>query len=218
MKKPLFAVLAALVVLSGCGSDQDAFPVARQVQGFAKERLSGTEAAAQPAQLTRALLAQVVSPVQLVTIEKFKKQALVAEIARNGGVETWSTMDDVTIATRDGVLVATRGFGDDLMSAAVPGAGRLRSGSDQLTRRYVHLSGLDQTVNLTLTCTTSNPVSEAVEIVEKVYSTRRVDETCEGDGLQFTNSYWWDGSGKLRKSRQWVSHNVGSILIEDLRG
>lgn len=218
MRAVLFPLLAAITVLSGCGSDTESFPVARQLQSIAKEKLAKTEPSAQPAPVTRALLSQVVSPVQLVTIERFEKQALVAEIARNRGVETWSTVDDVTLSTRDGVLVATRGLGDDLMSAAIPSRGQLSAGGSTLSRRYVHLNGLDQTVNLTMTCKTSAPVSEAIEIVEKVYSTRRVDETCEANGQSIQNSYWWDGSGKLRKSRQWVSPKIGSILIEDLRG
>lgn len=218
MIRPLALLFSALLVLSACGSDTEAFPVARHVQGIAKAKLGKSKPNEQPAPITRSLLAQVVSPVQLITIEQFEKQALIAEIARNGGVETWSTVDDVTFATRDGVLVATRGLGDDLMSAATPSRAQLSAGGNSFNRRYVHLDGLDQTQTTTMTCTTSQSQSETIEIVEKTYQSRRVVETCVSSGQRIENTFWWDGTGKLRKSRQWVSPKIGSILIEDLRG
>lgn len=51
------------------------------------------------------------------------------------------------------------------------------------------------------------------------YPTRRIAETCTGeDGIGFENLYWLQADGLIRELRQWVSPEVGYVVIEDVHG
>ncbi|WP_435257134.1 YjbF family lipoprotein [Thioclava sp. FR2] len=215
MKKAIIALITGATVLSACGNDTDAFAMAQVAKAVVPIRAQKSDGGLG---LTRAALQDILSPVQLITLEERNQQALVGEIEQNGGVETWSSVDKVTISLRNGVLVATRGLGDDLMSASGQRPNVQVSADGTYARSYVHLNGLDQTRRLVLTCSARSNGAKSIEIVEKIYSVTEIEETCSLDGQSVTNSYWIDSAGKIRKSRQWVSPNAGSVVIEDLRG
>lgn len=212
MKRCFVSALAVVTALSGCGND----PEASQVLLVAKSALSGAQrsAPAQP-QITRALLDQIVTPVMLARLEKRGAVAPIAEIQRNGPVETWSTLDDITISLRDGVIVATRGLGGDLMAAHVPAASQLSSAGSSYTRTYSHLNGEDQMVRREFSCETSAIGQKTIEIIEINYSVRHFVEDCVGASKTFRNDFWLGSAGKFRKSRQWVGEDLGYVILED---
>lgn len=216
MKPVRSAVLLAALLVASCGNDKEALrpkdTIVSAIQAFRNRN-----APAEQVGLSRALLAQVETPVQLVTLEKPIRQALVAKVAQNNGVETWSTESNETISTKGGVLIATRGLGDDLMSATAIGGEPLRAGGSQYVRRYTHLNGLDQTVVRDFSCSTASNGSETIEIVEKSFPSIKTTERCTSGAMQFVNVYWWGGNGELLRSNQWISPVIGHILIEDLR-
>lgn len=215
MKKPVFAMAAALTLLAACGNDPESFAVARATQAIVTAKVAPEDA--EPLTLTRASLANVVSPVQLVSIDKRNQKALVAEVAQNNGVTTWSSVDKVTVSLRDGVVVATRGLGDDLMAATGQRPNARSSADENYTRTYTLLNGLDQASYVKVVCSVRINERQVVDIVEIRYSVRELVETCKGTDVSFDNSYWIEDSGHIRKSRQWISPEVGSITIEDLR-
>lgn len=215
MNKAIIALIAGTTFLSACGNDKDAFAIAQVAKAVVPVK---AQSAGGGLGLTRAVLQGAVSPVLLVTLEKRNQQALLGEIEQNGGVETWSTVDNVTISLRNGVLVATRGLGDDLMSASGQRPNVQISADGSYSRSYAHLNGLDQNQRVVLACSARSNGPKSIEIVEKNYSVTEIEETCSVSGQTVTNTYWIDTAGKMRKSRQWVSTNVGSIVIEDLRG
>lgn len=204
--------VAALLTLSGCGSDPDA----SQPLEVAKGLVAGVKAVppAQPP-LTRALLDQVVTPVMVARLEARGVFAVIAEIEKNGPVETWSTLDDITISLRDGGIVATRGLGADLMAARVPAPSDLVSNGSRHSRVFTHLNGEDQAVRGEFTCITSTIGQETIEIVEISYVVRHFAEDCVGQTGTFRNDFWFGPAQNLRKSRQWVGEELGYLVLED---
>jgi len=203
--------------LAACGNDTESFAEAKLVRSVLTDRVGGATPGAATPRLDRATLANILTPVQAVTRESTGQQAIIANVAVNNGVETWSSVDDVTISLRNGVLVATRGFGADLMAADVPSrAGLLALGSTH-TRAHTMLNGLDQAVRTLYTCSVTKREPQAIVVVEISYQTTHVVETCSGGDQTFENAYWFDRAQNLRKSRQWVGADVGYLLIEDLR-
>ena len=75
--------------------------------------------------------------------------AVLGPVSRSGNVTVWQTLDGITLSFQRGVLIATRGLGDDLMSADVEGALDLLRGRDD-GGYYPHirsyLDGEDRTV------------------------------------------------------------------------
>jgi hypothetical protein len=68
-----------------------------------------------------------------------------------------------------------------------------------------------------VTCTPRVIGKAQVDIAGLAYDTARVDETCTGEGVSFTNSFWIDSAANLRQSVQWISPTLGQVRISDLR-
>jgi len=216
MKPLLVTAVFSIMALGACGNDSESSPTARILASVATDVIAG-EGAPAPG-LTRAMLANVVTPVQRVTREATGQQALVANVAVNQGVQTWSSVDKVTVSFRQGVLVATRGFGGDLMAADVPGAATLFRGSTGHTRAHTLLDGTDQPIRTVYVCSVTKRDPQDVVIVGISYRTTHVVEACSNAGVSFQNEFWFDGAQGVRKSRQWVGPDAGYLISEDLRG
>lgn len=218
MIKRLVLGILALSALSSCGNDSETFGPAKVV-GMITKPDSGKQdtPAGQPTGLTRAALAQIGLPIQLAVVENASVAAIIAKEATNNGVETWATVDDVTLSLREGVVVSTRGLGQDLMVAEVPSTKILRYASEPYQRTHVYLDGSDQRLAVAFSCNVSERSNQVVEIVERKYSTIKVVERCNSGAIGFENEYWIQGASTIRKSRQWIGEELGYLRIEDLR-
>lgn len=143
-------------------------------------------------------------PVLIVELEKSSQAALLVGVAVNDRVITYLTLDDVSLAIADGVLIATRGLGFDLMAADVSDFERaLVSGGGPTKRVHRYLDGEGKLFNRTFAC------DVAIE-------GRTITETCEGEGQAFTNTYATNAIDWIISSRQWIGPEHGYIRIEDL--
>lgn len=212
------ALFLAGASLSGCGSDTTNVTALGVVQAAATGvvRAGSAPRAATPT-ITRDLLNQIPGPVQLVTIEGPNVWGLIRPAAQNGDVATWASFDGQTVSFRQGVLVATRGIGPDLMSADVPSRTQLAGGTGSHRRSYVSLDGLDRPVRIEFDCTMSVIGPATLTLVDRTYSTRHVQEQCDGETGRITNEYWFDGTVTLRKSRQWANPSLSYLAISLLR-
>jgi hypothetical protein len=207
--------LAAVALLSGCGSDAGALAGFGFMRDAATEMTNGRDAPESP-RLTREEIRATGLALQQVEVEATGIVAYLGVQGVRGDVVTWATTSRENIALRGGVLIQTRGLGADLMSAAVPDLGQLLTGTT-VERRFFHLRGDEATIETAVTCTPRVVGRETVEIVGLAYDTARIDEDCANDTVAFTNSFWIDGAGNLRKSRQWAGEVLGALVISDLR-
>lgn len=167
--------------------------------------------------LTRAALDQIGAPADLVTIERRAASALVFRAGENRGVETWVSGDDKSVSWREGVIVATRGLGRDLIAAEVPSAARIAAGG-RWARLHVQLDDLDQTVTTRFDCTATRAGTARIVILERTYDAQLVQESCTApDGRGFVNDYWFAPRGILRQSRQWIDQDIGHVAVRRLR-
>ncbi|MFN3969784.1 MAG: YjbF family lipoprotein [Gemmobacter sp.] len=222
MRRTAFMMAAVLltVTLAGCGSDADETAGARALQAVAQSAVSRRAAPqpgafATPPGLTRALLATLGAPVELITIEATGATGLVEKVGQNRGVETWVSADDKTVSWRDGIILATRGFGPDLMAAEAPTAAQVAAGGSW-ERVHVGLDGLDQTVRARYQCRAVRAGVARIVIVERAHDTIQMRESCVGMGTRFENEYWFDRGSVLRASRQWINPTLGHLAIRRL--
>ncbi|WP_172599862.1 YjbF family lipoprotein [Cereibacter sphaeroides] len=207
-------LLVICVFLGSCGSREDMEGYGTYFrQAFASIATGRQQASGGAGALTRAKLSRVATPLLVVEVEGTNAWALMVPFQTNGGVVTWSSTDDRTVALRDGVLLATRGLGPDLMSAEVPSAARIASASGNYLRVHYQIDGLDQTVKREYRCTLATDGPKTITIVERNYPTRHVLEHCEGATGQFTNEYWVDNAGTIRQSRQTFDQGLGKLKI-----
>lgn len=134
-----------------------------------------------------------------------------------GRITVWRTEDDVSIATRNGVVIATRGLGGDILSSTVQVSGD-SPGPSSGGERVLMIRGLDNTEQrLSLSCDLEDLGPDPIEIVELVHPTRHLRETCDGAGGQIVNDYWADArAGLVWQSRQWAGPQIGYMRLRRL--
>ena len=134
-----------------------------------------------------------------------------APVARNDGVTVWQTLDGITLSLRDGVLVATRGLGYDLMSADVSGdlaVLRGTGGDGYYPHIRSYLDGEDQTVFRAYQCRRTGRERTTLKIDGAAHAAQRIEVQCTSPRDAFTNIYWLGEAGSVLKSRQWISQAV----------
>lgn len=207
------ALLAAALALAGCGSDRDATAGARIVQGVATGLWKDRKATGEPTEVTREQLAAFNSPMIEAKVAKIGLTSYLVPYGQNAGVDTWSSAEDQTISFRDGIMIATRGFGPDIMRAVAPSAAQIAAGSGTHQRVYWYLDGADQPQRFDYQCTLANLGAETITVVDRQHSTRHVSETCTGKAAEFTNEYWFENGVFLRKSKQLLVPEWGYVTL-----
>ena len=165
----------------------------------------------------QAILVEPNAPeAMFVSVPALRAQGYVVPSARNGSIVTWRTPDNATFSFDRGVVVSTRGLGDDMMgsdadhsiAASTGGAG------DWAPRINGYMNGEYQSYFLTFQCRRSGSQSDRITIGDQSLSATRITETCVNDQTQIENIYWRNGNGVMLKSRQWVSPTVGYMETE----
>lgn len=216
-------------ILAGCtissettsssgGAVQELFTVGKSA--VANRRAGRPEKTA----VTPEILSQITVPVIQINPEKYGgSDFLRRAVSRNdsglGTVEVWNSSDNAQIFLRSGVIVGSRGIGGDIIAADANVTIRaLRSGARTSgVRRYTISDGDVTTTDYVFQCVIENAGEEGVRIVNQVFRTRHMRETCVGGPLgdaRLNNEYWVEpGSGLVRKSRQWIGPSTGYFEI-----
>lgn len=190
------AIILSAIVLSGCA----------QLASLNPLRTGTTEVAIPATQV----------PTQQISIPALGARGFVTQFAQNDGVVTWKTADNTTFAFRQGVIVSTRGLGDDLMGADVAQTlSALRGGAEDWGPRvHGYMNAEYQSYFMSFQCRRTASDRDNVQIGDRIVSATRTTETCLNDEIQIENAYWRNGNGVMVKSRQWVSPGVGYMETE----
>lgn len=198
MRKSLITGLAlAGLALSGCGNSK----AAQVLNGLA---------------LTRLAEVRVLQPTPMVALDdrsimvEMPAKALkfpMYPVERDGDVTVWAAQDSSQLAIRGGMVIASRGFGMDIMSAQVPPVSELVGGAAEHQRVYNLLDGTDSPVQEVFTCTMGPGVSEGGPS-----AAQHVAETCIGP-RKIRNEFWLGNSGQVIYSRQWLSTGAGYVVF-----
>ena len=207
---PALAAVLALA-LAGCGSEQsDLGATAGRLFQALKSRAGGGAAPAPP--VSRAQIAGFTDPLLYGRIPSRGADSFLGLAAEGGPYHTWISPDGISLTLRDGgVLVATRGLGEDLVAAEVPA---IRGPGGAALRRHRYLGGDERLTEVTFRCRIEPAGRETIEVLERRYATRRVAETCRSGARRFRNDYWLGNQGDIRQSRQWISDSVGFIILQ----
>lgn len=218
----LAAALALLLALSGCSGGTRSDPLYPQILAAAQTTLTqgrAQRAAAARPPLTRAVLDEIEGSYIEVTLERSGLFAyLFVSTTRPGGVVQWRTEDDVTLTMRQGVLIATRGLGGDLVSSAVATApDRLGPAGGGERVMFIRTGDLEER-RLGLACALQDLGPATITIVEQAQATRHLQERCTTpDGGEIVNDYWTDArQGLVWQSRQWAGPHIGYLRIRRL--
>lgn len=219
---PMAALLSGLA-LAGCGNDpqvQDTqlslaagFKLGSLVVRFGhkpgSESLDPTAVAA-----LRTALEKSGQPIYAVSVADLDYANLMAPYGQNGSVQTWASTSYESVSMRDGMVVATRGFGPDIMTSVAPDIAQVAHASGGFQRSYYYLDGADQKTLISYACSFAPSGSETVVVLGKAYATHKVTESCAGTDSPFQNIYWFDSNGKLRQSDQRLAPGLKAMRLQ----
>lgn len=217
-----FIALIPVLFLAACSSGADAPTLQLQVLEAGRAAIAARVAPdTAPPVPTREFLDTVSDPLLEVTRERTGQVAyLYLSAARRdagpGRINVWRTGDDVSLSTRGGVLIATRGLGGDILSSAV--VLRANAPGPAPGARVQHIRALDnKEVRLALACMVTDLGPAGIEIVGRRHATRHLRESCEGGGGRIVNDYWVDSrAGLIWQSRQWAGPQIGYLRLRRL--
>lgn len=196
------AALAAIVpvlVVAGCARVTDTLGMTGQIDA-GKPRLIGEERL-------------------VVRLTKSGVEAVLGPVSRSGDTIVWQTLDGITLTLRGGVLSATRGLGDDLMSADVAGSvAMLRGGGGDgyYPQIRTHLDGEYQTEFRAYQCRREGAARQQVGVGGRTRAATRIEERCVSPDEGFTNIYWLDDAGTVIRSRQWIGPVIEYMETETI--
>lgn len=137
------------------------------------------------------------------------------------GVRTWLSVDGAALLTRDGMVVAERGFGGGMMASDVsqPLAAVQTGREAQVVRFHSFLTGNDEIVTRSYKCRIEDRGETEILVEGKPVATRLMRETCRNTDQEFLNLYWFSrASGRMVQSRQWLGDFLGVVTMREVRG
>lgn len=213
INRPYFAAaLSAVLLLSGCG-DLAKTGIGSRVIGVVFPSMVQAEGpTTDPLDFSPQTIAANTSQYQIFTINALGVQAPGRLVQDNGADQTWASQSGFTASYRDGLLVATRGLGSDLMASDT---GQVRSvlaqGGGHAQRAVDFLDDFDQIETVRFECEIDAQGREVVDLGLRQPELAKYEETCSSSKLVFTNIYWLDGTGEILQSRQFVSQTVAYL-------
>ena len=136
-----------------------------------------------------------------------------------GDGQTWLGADGATITLERGILKASRGMGDDLMgsSSSMPVWSNINKKTEIYSRELNHITGNNKISKRIFNCDIEKTSSEEIiKIWDINFKVDKFEEKCSTEALNFKNTYQVDTQGIVRRSTQYHSETLGSILIERL--
>lgn len=212
------SLLMVLFGLTACGPLAQNQPLVNAVQGLASAGADIWEQDRDPREtLTRERIDAAANDLLLFAPVDEEVASVFARVAVNADRVTWVSDEGDSLTLRDGIVIATRGLGNDLMGADVAQVyPAIVRGSGRAQRVHDYLGGEDEIIRSIFQCEMATLRTEVIEIFQRQLRTRVVRETCTGNTGSFTNLYWIDAAGAIWQSRQWVSGRVGSVDIQKL--
>ena len=134
-------------------------------------------------------------------------------ISLRDGISTWVSADGVTVSTKEGIIVATRGFGGDVMGAdTAPLMQALADGQDTAYARNLSvLNGENRVETLAFDCAFSSLGAREAQTLAGPQPATLFQEDCRDGALRVLNLYFVDGSGRVIQTRQWGGPAAGVL-------
>lgn len=220
--KNFFASLAFILILTSCSNAPETETGEIRTLKLIKDAIAGSR---KPKQfidarnlINREQIDAANIPVLFVELVSGQNGTLTPYPGEGVG-QTWLGADGATITLEKGILKASRGMGDDLMgsSSSMPVWSKINKKPENYSRELQHITGNNKISRLIFDCNIEKTSSnEQIQIWDIIFKVDQFEEICSGGSLRFKNTYQVDARGIVRRSSQYHSETLGSILIERL--
>ncbi len=156
---------------------------------------------------TNQWLSEFKQPIILISSLDEKNQATLVALGNNKEKLTWVSSDGISLTFDQGVLIATRGYSQDLLSLKYLNPAGL-FGSKNIRYKKVHryLTGDNKHDDINFQCLGKRGQSKPVLFLEYNITIDKFVEDCVSDQHSYKNEYdLLSGTSVVMKSKQWIS-------------
>ena len=152
-------------------------------------------------------LEQFKQPIILTSSTDKKNQATLVSLGNNKERLTWVSSDGISLSYDDGLLIATRGYSQDLLALRYKKPKKIFSSSYlEYDKTHRYLNGENRYNEVHFKCTGKKIVLRSIEILENTLMVDRYVETCVSAKHKYINEYdLLSGTTVVMKSKQWIS-------------
>ena len=218
--KMIIKFISSLLFLTACSSDDivkqesdELFGIFRNVAQEIRSRPIETNKARE-IKKTSLWLSKFNQPIILVSsLDKTNEATLVA-LGNNEEKLTWVSADGISVSYDNGVLIATRGYSQDLLSLKYKNPADLFSVSEiEYDKVHRYLSGENTYYDIHFKCRGIKEFSKPTQILEYNLSLDTFVEKCEHSSYNYVNEYdLLAGTTIVIRSKQWISPANESFL------
>ena len=163
----------------------------------------------------RVWLSKFKQPIILLSSLNGKNNATLVALGNNNNKLTWVSSDGISVSFANGILIATRGYSQDLMEAKYNKLENLftkNTKNHSKTLRY--LDGQNDYTEISFLCSLSAEMNTASSFLDLTIETTKFTENCKSKSTHHTNEYYiLPNTNIVLKSKQWISEKNGSIII-----
>ncbi len=214
------AFISSLLFLTACSSNdivrQESDELFDIFRNIAKEMRTRPKEKTKVAEVkkTGLWLSKFNQPIILISsLDKTKEATLVA-LGNNEEKLTWVSADGISVSYDNGVLIATRGYSQDLLSLKYKNPADLFSASEiEYDKVHRYLSGENNYHDLYFKCMGIKKFSKPIVILGNNLSVDTFVEKCEHSSYNYENEYdLLAGTTIVLRSKQWISPANNSFL------
>ena len=156
---------------------------------------------------TKKWLEKFSQPIILTSSIDKKSQATLVVLGDNRDRLTWVSSDGISLSYDNGILIATRGYSQDLLSLNYENPNKLfKSNYMHYKKTHRYLDGVNRYSDIEFKCTGKKLRPRSIEIVEYNLLIDKYIETCVNSRHKYKNEYdLLSGTTVVVKSKQWIS-------------
>ena len=154
-------------------------------------------------------------PIILLSSLDGKKKATLVALGNFKNKLTWVSADGISVSFANGILIATRGYSQDLLESQQTDLNSIfLSSKKRRSKTYRYLNGQNEYEELGFSCSIKTKVNTTSSFLDLELNTTKFTETCEAGTKNHTNEYYvLPNTNIVLKSKQWISEANGYIKI-----
>ena len=160
-------------------------------------------------------LSKFTQPIIGISAPKSSEQAALVALGNQDEKLTWVSADGISISFVNGILIATRGYSQDLMETRHGNPFTLfTKNSIKHFKTHRYLDGQNEYIELKFSCSFKSINNNVSSILNIKIKTTKFIERCTAGTFRHINEYHvLPKTNIVIKSKQWVSESNGYILV-----
>ena len=165
----------------------------------------------------REWLSNFSQPIILLSSLDGKKSATLVALGDYKNKLTWVSADGISVSFKNGILIATRGYSQDLLESKQTDLNSIfLSSKKKRSKTYRYLNGQNEYEELSFSCSVKTKKNVGSAFLDMTLNTTKFTEKCEAGTNNHTNEYYvLPNTNIVLRSKQWISKANGYIKIHN---